>query len=130
MDILNDLLTNHSSELVNSLSESGFSVEQAQEFLPEAGQGVKDALSAGDLVSLLGSDTNGIVTTLLEKVDTLAIAERLGLDETMVNKGLEVLIPKAMEIFKEEGGGLSALLGSGEAGLFGGISKLGSKFFK
>lgn len=122
MDILNDLLANHSSELTHSLSESGFSAEQAQEFLPEAGQGVKDALSTSDMVALLGSDTDSIVTTLLEKVDTTTIAERAGLNEAMVNHGLEILIPKAIEIFKKESGGLSSLLG--------GISKFGGNFFK
>ncbi len=130
MDMLKDLLANHSSELIDSLSESGFTVDQAQEFLPEAGQGVKDALGAGDIVSLLGSDTDTVVSSLLEKVDISAIAERLGLDETMVSNGFEVLIPKVLDIFKEQGGGLSSLLGGGEGGLLGGIAKLGSKFFR
>ena len=130
MDMLKDLLANHSSELIDSLSESGFTVEQAQEFLPEAGQGVKDALGAGDIVSLLGSDTDTVVSSLLEKVDISAIAERLGLDETMVSNGFEVLIPKVLDIFKEQGGGLSSLLGGGEGGLLGGIAKFGSKFFR
>ena len=130
MDMLKDLLANHSSELIDSLSESGFSVEQAQDFLPEAGQGVKDALSGGDVVSLLSSDTDSIVSLLMEKVDIAAIAERVGLDEAMVSNGLEVLIPKVVEIFENEGGGLSSLLSSGEGGLLGGIAKLGSKFFR
>ena len=130
MDMLKDLLANHSSELIDALSESGFSVEQAQEFLPEAGQGVKDALSGGDMVSLLGNDSDTIVSSLLEKMDITAIAERLGLDETMVSNGLEVLIPKVMEIFKGEGGGLSSLLGGDEGGLLGSIAKLGGRFFR
>lgn len=130
MDILNELIADHGSELIDSLSESGFSVEQARDFLPEAAQGVRDALSTGDLVSLLGSDTDNIVATLVEKVNTTAITEQLGLDEAMVNNGLQVLIPKALEILKEQGGGLGSLLGGGEGGLFGGIAKLGSKFFK
>ena len=130
MDILNDLLTKHSSELIDSLSKSGFSVEQAQEFLPEAEQGVKDALSTGDIVSMLGSDTDSIVATLLEKVDTTAIAERVNMDEAMVNHGLRVVIPKVLEIFKAEGVGLSAFLGGGEGGLLGGIAKLGGKLFR
>ena len=130
MDMLKDLLANHSPELISSLSESGFSVEQAQEFLPEAGQGVKDALGGGDVVSLLSGDSDSIASSLLEKVDIAAIAERVGLDEAMVSNGLEVLIPQVLEIFKNEGGGLNSLLGGNEGGLLGGIAKFGSKFFK
>ncbi len=132
MEILKDLLMNNSSELVNTLSESGFSAEQAQEFIPEAAQGVQQALSdgGGDLLSMLGGgDTEGIVSTLLEKVDIAGIASRLGLDESMVNTGLETLLPRALEIMNEQGSGLSSLLG-GEGGVLGGIAKLGSKFFK
>ena len=130
MDMLKDLLANHSSELIDSLSESGFSVEQAQEFIPEAGQGVKDALSGGDVVSLLSGDTDSILSLLMEKVDIAAIAERAGLDEAMVSNGLEVLIPQVVEIFKNEGGGWSSFLGGGEGGLLGSITNLGSKLFK
>lgn len=130
MDILKDLLMNNSSELVDTLSAAGFSAEQAQEFIPEAAQGVQQALSGGDLLSLFGGgDAEGMVSALLEKVDIAGIASRLGLDESMVNNGLESLLPRALEIINEQGSGLSSLLG-GEGGMLGGIAKLGSKFFK
>lgn len=130
MDILKDLLMNNSSELVDTLSATGFSAEQAQEFIPEAAEGVQQALSGGDLLSLLGGgDAEGIVSTLLEKVDIAGIASRLGIDESMVNTGLETLLPRVLEIMNEQGSGLSSLLG-GEGGVLGGIAKLGSKFFK
>ncbi|MEN8129568.1 MAG: hypothetical protein ABFS45_05105 [Pseudomonadota bacterium] len=132
MDIFKDLLMNNRSELVDTLSEAGFSAEQAQEFIPEAAQGVQQVLSGGggDLLSLLGGgDSEGIVSALLEKVDIAGIASRLGLDESMVNTGLETLLPRALEIMNEQGSGLSSLLG-GEGGILGGIAKLGSKFFK
>lgn len=129
MEILKEFFANHSSELMQSLSDAGFSDEQAQEFLPEIGQGVQEAFSGRDLLSLLGgSDVGSIVNTLLERVDVAAIATKLGLDEAMVTDGIETLIPNVMELIDQEGG-LSALL-QGEGGLLGGIARLGSKFFK
>jgi hypothetical protein len=130
MEILKDFLTNNSPALVNTLSEAGFSAQQAEEFIPEVGQSVQDAFSGGDLISLLGgSDTDSIVNTLLEKVDIETIANKLGLDESMVSSGVETLIPKVMELINQDGGGLSSLLG-GEGGLLGGIARLGSRLFK
>jgi hypothetical protein len=130
MEILKDLLANNSPALVNTLSEAGFNAQQAEEFIPEVGQSVQDAFSSGDLISLLGgSNTDSIVNTLLEKLDIEAIANKLGLDESMASSGVEALIPKVMELINQDGGGLSSLL-QGEGGLLGGIARLGSKLFK
>ena len=130
MDLLNNLISNHSSELISTLTDSGFNTEQAQNFLPEAGRGVTEALSGGNLSELLTGDTNALMSTILEKVDVAGIASRLGIDESMVNEGLSALVPKVMEIFQGEGGGLASLLGGeGAGGLLGGLAKLGEKFF-
>ena len=130
MDLLNNLISNHSSELVSTLTDSGFNTEQAENFLPEAGRGVTEALSGGNLSELLGGDSSALMSTILEKVDIAGIASRLGIDESMVNNGLTALVPKVVEIFQGEGGGLASLLGGeGAGGLLGGLAKLGGKFF-
>ena len=130
MDLLNNLISNHSSELISTLTDSGFNAEQAQNFLPEAGQGVTEALSGGNLSELLGGDSSALLSTILERIDVAGIASRLGIDESMVNDGLTALVPKVMEIFQGEGGGLASLLGGeGAGGLLGGLTKLGGKLF-
>ena len=131
-DILRELISNHGSELISALTESGFSRDQAENFLPEAGQGIVDAFGdSSDLVELLGSDTSTVVASILEKIDTESVASKAGLDESMVNSGFSALIPKVLAIFKSEGGVLASLIGGeGGRGLLGGLNSLMSKFLK
>ncbi len=131
-DILRDLISNHSAELISTLTESGFSRDQAENFLPEAGQGIVDAFGdSSQLIELLGSDTNTVVASILEKIDIGGVASKAGLDESMVNTGFSALIPKVFAIFKDEGGGLASLIGGeGGSGLWGSLNSLMNKFLK
>lgn len=131
-DVLNELISNHSAELISTLTESGFSREQAEIFLPEAEQGIMDAFGdSSNLIKLLGGDANTISASILEKIDRESIAAKTGVDESMINAGFSVLIPKVFEIFKAEGGTLASLIGGeGGAGLLGSLSGLMNKFLK
>ena len=131
MDFLKDLINSHSSDFLSVLTESGFSSEQAEDFLPEAGQSVTEAVKTTDLTDLLGGDASSVMSSVLEHIDISSLAERLGMDETMVDTGITALITKFLEITKDEGGGLSSLLaGVGQEGLLGNVGKVFGKFFK
>ena len=131
MDFIKDLISSHSSDFLSALTESGFSHEQAEEFLPEAGQSVTEAVKTTGLTDLLGGDASTVVSSILENIDISSLAERLGMDETMVDNGITALITKFLDIAKDEGGGLSSLLdGEGQEGLLGSVGKVFGKFFK
>jgi len=40
MEIIKNLISEHGSSLVSTLTESGFTADQAQQFLPEAAQAI------------------------------------------------------------------------------------------
>ncbi len=131
MDFLKDIISSHSPDFLSALTESGFSSEQAEEFLPDAGQSVTEAVKTTDLTDLLGGDASTAISSILENIDISSLAERLGMDETMVDTGITALITKFLDIAKGEGGGLSSLLGGeGQEGLLGNVGKLVGKFFK
>jgi hypothetical protein len=131
-ELFNDLISNHHADLIDTLVNSGFSLDQANRFLPEAGQGIVEAFGdARDLVELVRVDTETAVSSVQSKVDTPSIASKAGVDESMVNKGYAVLIPKVLELAKAENGGVLAFL-AGEAGenLWGGFNDMMKKLWK
>jgi len=130
MEILKNLISEHGSTLISTLSESGFTADQAQQFLPEAVQGISDAIDGGGISELLGGDdAAGIASTILSKIDAESIASKVGIDSSLVSNGLTAVIPKILALINPEGGGLSSLLGSEGAGGIGRIAGMIGKFF-
>jgi len=108
MDIAG-ILSSQGPELLKTLEGVGFSADQAEQFLPEAGQQIAGALSGGGLENLLGSADIG---TLLERVDVADLASKLGIDGGLVGSGLNAILPQIMEALKGEAGGILGGLGS------------------
>ncbi len=128
MSILDSLMSEHGPELLSSLTDSGFSSEQAEAFLPEAASSVGDALSGGGIASMLGGGDDGdVASELLSKIDIQGLATKLGMDPTMAESGLSALIPKLLSLVGSQSGGLSGLLGGGAGGLAGLAGKLFNK---
>lgn len=127
MDILNDLISKHSSSLISTLTESGFTQEQASQFLPKAGQGIVNALSSGDLTSTLGGGSGDVAAAILGKLDIAGLASMVGIDSSLASNGLTALIPKLLDLVHSEGGGLSSLLGGDALSTAAGLA---SKLFK
>ena len=129
MEILKNLISEHGPSLMSTLTESGFSADQAQQFLPEATQGISDAISGGGITELLsGGDEGGMASTIMSKIDIESIASKVGIDSSLASNGLTALIPKVLALMNTEGGGLSSLLGSGGIGRIAGmVGKLFNK---
>jgi len=130
MEILKNLISEHGSSLMSTLTESGFTADQAQQFLPEAAQGMSDAISGGGISELLsGGDEGGLASTIMSKIDVEGIASRVGIDPSLASNGLTALIPKVLAMINSEGGGLSSLLGSGGGGGIAGVAGMMGKLF-
>jgi len=131
MEILKNLISEHGPSLMSTLTESGFSTDQAKQFLPEAAQGMSDAISSGGISELLsGGDEGSIATTIMSKINIESIASKVGIDSSLASNGLTALIPKVLDLINSEGGGLSSLLGSGDSGGIGRIAGMVGKLFK
>jgi hypothetical protein len=101
MELISKLISEHGSELIASLTGKGFSQEQAERFLPEAGNSVADAVSG--LSGLPDADS------ILGKIDIGALAQKTGIDSSLVSNGLSALVP--MLLSRLGGGGLGGLMG-------------------
>ena len=130
MNILKNLISEHGPSLLSTLTESGFNADQAQQFLPEAAEGISDAINGGGMSELLrGGDERGMASTIMSKIDIESIASKVGIDSSLASNGLTALIPKILAMINTEGGGLSSQLGSGGGGAIGRIAGMVGKFF-
>lgn len=111
MDI-QDLIAGQGPALMAKLQQAGLTGEQAQAFLPAAGQQLSGAASGPGLAGLLGE---GGIEGLLAQLDVDALAARVGIDPGLAHKALQAIAPQIKASL--EGGGAGALLGG-----------LGSKF--
>jgi len=127
VEILKNLISDHGSSLMSSLTESGFSADQAEKFLPEAAQGMSDAISGGGISEILsGGDEGSMASALMGKMDIEGIASKAGIDSSLASNGLTALVPKVLAMLNAEGGGLSSLLGGGG---IGGVAGMAGKLF-
>jgi hypothetical protein len=91
MDILKSLIGDKTmGVLVSGLIGRGFTRDQAERFLPEAGSSVisaiKDTNNGADVDSILGT------------IDIPDLASKIGVDSSMITNGLKYIIPGLMDL--------------------------------
>ncbi len=106
MDILQSIIGDKAGELVSGLVGQGFSQEQAENFLPEAGSSIVSAFKE--------SGDNADADSILGNIDLSAIASKLGIDSNLVDQGMKFILPSI----------LGQLGGSGVGGMLGKIKTL------
>lgn len=106
MNILTTLLADKGSDLIANLTQEGFSLEQAQRFLPEASKALMAVLSRGDEGMDLGAT--------LGKLDIAGLAAQTGIDAGLASNGIRALLPSIAD----------KLGGNDLGGMLGGVSKL------
>lgn len=100
IDIVSKLLSDKGPQLISSLQEQGFSLDQAEKFLPEAGKQVFDLVTSGNI------DTDSI----LGKIDIASLANVVGADNNLISNGLQSILPSLVEYLGA--GGIGGMLGS------------------
>lgn len=125
MDLIKELISSKGAGLLNELTGSGFSAQQAQKFLPQAAQSVFGAMQGLHVPSLLAADAPTQTSSLLDNVDIPGLASRVGIDVGLTRGGLEKVIPVATGFLKENSGAaaLLGLLGGGGGSRLGGLTK-------
>ena len=97
MDFISGFITDKGSELISTLIDLGFSQDQAEQFLPEAGKNV---------MSLIGEGQTDI-DSILDNINISALAEKIGIDSSLVSNGLKSILPTLLEKLGSKGvGGL------------------------
>jgi hypothetical protein len=102
MDALSSIIGGKTTDvLISALIGRGFTPEQAQNFLPEAGVCVISAFRDNEGTTDL--------QTIRGKIDLAAIAKRAGVDSNLLNNGMDYIIPSILSQIDD--GGLVKMLG-------------------
>ncbi len=103
MKILSQLISEKNTELVSSLVNGGFTKEQAENFLPEAGKIVIntiDGRSGLSLIKITNLLASGQTDSLMDKVNITDLASKTGLESALVYNGFHSLLPAVMKLLK------------------------------
>lgn len=137
MDLLAGILKEHSGDLVSKLTRhAGFTDDQAERFVPEAGGAVLKSLKNGgsevDLESPAATERS--IESLLSGIDAEALASKAGISPAQSLGGLKAILPTLLGLISSKAGalgGLESLVSGGEGGAAGGMmGKLGGMLGK
>ncbi len=84
-----NLLADNAGDAMNALTDVGFSTTQAAQFLPALAE------QAGDVGALANPDLGQIMASL----DIARIADKIGVSPTLVQQGLQAVIPVLRDKF-------------------------------
>lgn len=130
MDLINNFISENSGDLIGKLTSSGFDLEQAKQFLPEAASGLTEAAGKLDMDELMSGISSGDTSELMSMVNIESIASRMDIDADQVTTGLSAMLPSIISAFQSGGGlsgALSALGGGSAGGLFNTVKGLFGK---
>ena len=130
MDLIKNFISENSGDLIGKLTSSGFDLDQAKQFLPEAASGLTEAAGKLDMSELMSSISSGDTSKLMSMVNIGSIASKLGMDADQVTSGLGSLLPSIISALKDGGGlgdAVSALSGGSAGGLLNTVKGLFGK---
>ena len=112
--------------LSERLQDSGFTAEQAREFLPEAASGILNAYQHKEIELIISALEMDKPTKLLNTVNVNTIANNIGMSSDQVTAGFEVLAPVMSKAFIKYSGGIvgaAASIAWGSTGDFLNLTK-------
>lgn len=132
MNLLDDILGARTADLVAEVvGRTQLDAGEAEAFVPEAGRSVAGALAkrAGDLdLADLASAAN--MATLLDQIDVVGLAERLGFSADKGRSGLTAMLPMLLGFLSKNDAAMGALRAlSGAGGALDGLKDLGGQLF-
>ncbi len=137
MELMQNIMADKATDLLGALTgKAGYTTEQADRFLPEAGTAVGSALSAqASELDLADPASASNIGAVLNSVDVASLANRTGVSAEQSVAGLNALLPMLLGFLGERAGGASgllALLGSGKSigGALGGVKDVAGRLFK
>lgn len=88
------------------LQAAGFSVEQADKFLPEAASGILESTNESGITQLIAGFASGGPAKLLSEINVDAIADKLGTDADQVSSGLVAIMPVLSSVMSDKSEGI------------------------
>lgn len=136
MDFLNEILKDKGAEMASALtSKAGFSADQAEKFVPEAGSSAVEALkSKASSLDMENLASPGNISSILGGIDIGALAGKVGVTADQGSKGLTTMLPMLLGLMGSKAKGMAGMmsmlgLGGGAAGAADKLKGLGGKLF-
>lgn len=120
MNMIEQLLGNQLAPLLGRLENLGLNPKQAKDFLSEGGQQTMAALQEeGARTDLATKPEQYLVSSLLGKIDTQALAAKIGISGDLADRALQNILPSLVHAFSNTSalGNLEGLLKKGQGGM-------------
>ncbi len=93
MDIVNELFESQKGNLIEKLSQSGFSEEQASGFLPAVSQSIFDSIGKNGADNVFQAFMSSDLGGFMNMIDVTGLSEKINLDQNQVVSGLNAIWP-------------------------------------
>jgi hypothetical protein len=133
LDFLTEILKDKGAEMVSALtSKAGFSTDQAEKFVPEAGSSAVEVLKSKALsLDMENLASPGNISAILGGVDVAALARKVGVTADQGSKGLTTMLPMLLGLMGSKANGMTGMMSM--LGVTGGaadkLKSLGGKLF-
>ncbi len=128
MSFSDQFFDNHRGDLLEKLEQTGFSADQAKNFLGETASSLTastQGISIADMLSGLMGDP----VQQLRSINMDDIAQRLAVSPDQVQTGIDAIAPIFSQKFSQKSKGLVGSIGTLAGGSVGGIFDSARKFF-
>ena len=112
MDFIKECFNEHSSAFTEALTGTGFSADQAKQFLPEAASGIVDATQGAGIQEMITGLISGGPSQLLSSINTDEIAAKLGMNSEQVSSGFEAITPILSQALSNTDNGIAGAVSS------------------
>lgn len=119
-NMIGQLLGDTLDPLLGQLQNLGFNEQQALSFLSHASEQTLCALQEEDeRIDLSSIPEQDLLGLLLDKIDTDALAAKVGIDNRLAARGLPAILPTLINVFSNASalGSLGGLLGQPYSGI-------------
>lgn len=126
MDFIKKYISENGVEIIEKLVSSGFDLDQAKQFLPEAELALLDVARMFDIKDLVSSFSSGDHGRLLSMVNIDGIAARVGITAGQARAGMGAILPSISSVLAN-GNELDDAVSGSSDGLMRAVNKLFSR---
>ena len=101
MELVSQCFVEHAGALTQSLLRADFSIDQVEQFLPEAASGIFLATQKNSVFQTIASLLAESPSHLFSKIDVDAIAHNAGMNSIKVAAGLHAIAPVLLQAFAQ-----------------------------
>lgn len=102
MNLINECFDEHGSALSKILQDAGFSIDQADNFLPEAALGIVESILKTSVFQTFSPLLSDYPCKSKITIDINTIAKKLDMSSGQVTSGLHAIAPILLQIYSQK----------------------------